>query len=62
MKRCGIMGKKVSTFLYIDRRVPKTVRDAGLNVSKAAENRLVEAVRRLRGPNPETGSFGELIF
>jgi hypothetical protein len=40
----------------IKRRVPETSRRAVLNVSKVAENSLVEVLRRLSGANPGTGS------
>jgi len=49
------MSKKVSTCLYIDRAVVETARDAGLNISKVAENALIEAVGRLTGTEPGTG-------
>jgi hypothetical protein len=50
----GIMGNKISTCLYIDRDTLETARQAGLNVSKVAENSLIEAIRRLTDPKPET--------
>jgi post-segregation antitoxin (ccd killing protein) len=43
------MGDKVSTYLYIDRGILETARKIGLNVSKVAENGLVEAIARLDG-------------
>jgi post-segregation antitoxin (ccd killing protein) len=41
------MSKKVSTCLYIDRGVVEAARNAGLNISKVAENALIEATSRL---------------
>jgi len=48
------MSNKVSACLYIDRRVLETARQVGLNVSKVAENALVDAVGRLTGTKRET--------
>jgi hypothetical protein len=42
----------VSACLYIDRGVIETARNAGLNISKVAENALVEAIGRLTGQKP----------
>jgi integrase/recombinase XerD len=54
---------KVSTCLYVSREVLANAKQLGLNVSKVSENALVEAIGRLRGPKPATGSacdeFGE---
>ena len=50
----GAVGSKVSTCLYIDKGVLETARHVGLNVSKVAENSLIEAIRRLTDPKPET--------
>jgi post-segregation antitoxin (ccd killing protein) len=49
------MSNKVSACLYIDRGVLETARNMGLNLSKVAENALVEAIGRLAGTEPETG-------
>ena len=54
MEVYGIMGNKVSACLYIDRGVVEAPRQVGLNVSKVAENSLIEAIRRLADPRPET--------
>ena len=43
------MNNKMSTCLYIDRGVLETAKQAGRNISKVAENALVEAVGRLTG-------------
>jgi len=51
----GNMGNKVSTCLYIDRKILETAKRVGLNVSRVSENALIEAVGRLEGPEPETG-------
>jgi hypothetical protein len=48
-------GNKTSTCLYIDRKVLQIAKQVGLNVSKVAENGLIEAIRRLNGACPETG-------
>ena len=53
------MGKKVSTCVYIDKGVIETARKLGLNVSRVSERALVEAIRRLGGPEPETGLDGQ---
>jgi post-segregation antitoxin (ccd killing protein) len=49
------MGNKVSTCLYIDRKILETAKRVGLNVSRVSENALVEAIGRLEGPKQETG-------
>ena len=59
MEVYGAMGDKVSTCLYIDKGVLETARQVGLNVSKVAENSLIEAVRRLSGQKSETGLSGQ---
>jgi post-segregation antitoxin (ccd killing protein) len=43
MGACGKMGSKVSTCLYIDKRVLDTAKRVGLNVSRVSENALIEA-------------------
>jgi hypothetical protein len=55
MVACGKMGSKVSTCLYIDRRVLEAAKRVGLNVSRVAENALVGAIARLGGPEREAG-------
>jgi hypothetical protein len=49
------MSNKVSACLYIDWGVLETARSAGLNISKVAENALVEAIGRLTGQKLVTG-------
>ena len=49
------MGNKASTCLYIDKGVLETAKQVGLNISKIAENALIEAIGRLTGPKRETG-------
>ena len=49
------MGEKTSACLYINRKVLQMAKQAGLNVSKVAENGLIEAVRRLNGTELGTG-------
>jgi hypothetical protein len=55
MEEYGVMRNKTSTCLYIDRKVLETARQAGLNVSKVAENGLIEAIGRLTGQKTATG-------
>ena len=50
----GVMSSKVSVCLYIDRRIRETAKEAGLNISKVAENALVEAIGKLAGTKQET--------
>ena len=45
---------KVSTCLYISREVLEAAKKSGLNLSRVSENALMEAIRRLRCPGPET--------
>ena len=45
----------MSAYLYIGRDVLETAKRLGLNVSRVAENALIEAVGRLRGPKQENG-------
>jgi hypothetical protein len=49
------MSNKVSTCLYIDKEVLETARQVGLNLSKVAENSLIEAIDRLTGQKLGTG-------
>lgn len=53
MEMHGIMSNKVSTCLYISREVLETARLVRLNISKVAENALVEAIERLGGSKPD---------
>ena len=55
MVTCDMNGGKVSTCLYISREVLETAKNLGLNLSRVAENALIEAVGRLQGPKCETG-------
>ena len=48
------MGNKVSACFYINKEILETAKQVGLNLSKISENALVEAVRRLSDPEPET--------
>ena len=50
----GMARSKVSTCLYIGREVLETAKESGLNLSRVSENALIEAVRRLHCPEPET--------
>ena len=54
MKECDIVSNKVSTCLYIDRKIMKTAKEVGLNMSKVAENALAEAIGKLTGSKQET--------
>jgi len=48
------MGNRKSTCLYIDKEILEAAKRMGLNISKVSENALVEAVRGLKDPKPET--------
>ena len=48
------MRSRKSTCLYLDMKVVETARQVGLNVSRVSENALVEAIKRLSGPERET--------
>ena len=54
MGACVKVGNRKSTCLYIDRGVLETAKKMGLNVSRVSENALIDAIRRLGGP--ETGN------
>jgi hypothetical protein len=57
-------GGKVSACLYIGRDVLETAKRLGLNVSRVSENALVEAIRKLDGPEAgkeAVGSPGLLV-
>lgn len=43
------MAKKVTTSIYLDKKVFRDAKDLGLNISKVAENALKEAIARLKG-------------
>lgn len=61
MEKQGIMGNKVSTCLYISRKVLETAKQVGLNISKVSENALIEATRRLKGTEAETSLQSPVI-
>ena len=50
MVACGMGSGKVSACLYIGREVLEAAKESGLNLSRVAENALVEAIRKLDGP------------
>lgn len=54
MNECDIMSNKASTCPYIDRRIMESAKEAELNVSKVAENALVEAIGKLTGTKQGT--------
>lgn len=54
MGACDKMKSKVSTCLYLDRKILETAKRVGLNVSRVSENALKEAIGRLTGPEQET--------
>jgi hypothetical protein len=54
MEEDGHMSDKVATCLYMSKEVVEAARKVGLNLSKVAENALIEAIRRLHCPEPET--------
>ena len=49
------MSRKISTCLYIEQEVLETAHNVGLNVSRVAENALIEAIGKLTGTNQATG-------
>ena len=55
MGECDKMKNKVSTCLYIDRKILENAKQVGLNISRVSENALIEAIERLRSPEQETG-------
>ena len=55
MVACDMNDRKVSTCLYISREVLETAKKSGLNLSRVAENALIEAVERLRGTETRNG-------
>ena len=56
MVTCDMNDRKVSACLYVSKEVLANAKRLGLNVSKVSENALVDAIGRLRGPKPATGS------
>jgi len=62
MGACGNMGNKVSTCLYINKKVLETAKQVGLNVSRVSENALKEAISRLMEPKRETGLRSQAGF
>ena len=64
MVTCDINDRKVSACLYISREVLETAKRSGLNLSRVSENALVEAIRKLGGPEAgkeAAGSPGLLV-
>ena len=51
----GMIEGKVSACLYIGREVLEAAKKSGLNLSRVAENALIEAVGRLRGTETRNG-------
>ena len=49
---------KKSACLYISREVLETARRSGLNLSRVSENALVEAIRKLDGPEARKEAVG----
>jgi len=49
---------KVSACLYISREVLEAAKEAGLNISRVAENALIEAIGRLDGRVASSGECG----
>jgi len=58
MMPCDMNGKKVSTCLYIDRKILEAAKKSGLNLSRVSENALVEAIGRLEGRVAGAGECG----
>jgi len=50
MVACGMTQDKKSACLYISREVLEAAKKSGLNLSRVSENALVEAIRKLGGP------------
>ena len=48
------MSNKVATCLYMNKEVVEAARKVGLNLSKVAENALIESIGRLGSPKQET--------
>jgi hypothetical protein len=48
------MSNRMSTCLYIDREIIETAKKVGLNISKVAENALIDAIARLGDIKRET--------
>lgn len=53
-------GKKDNVMLYLDPNVVREARELGLNLSKVCENALKEAIRRLKGENPQNNLDSKL--
>jgi len=58
MVTCDMTQDKKSACLYISREVLETARRSGLNLSRVAENALVEAIRRLDVPEAGKEAVG----
>jgi len=46
------MTKKTYATIYMDEDVIRKAKEIGLNISKTCKNALKEAIRRLKGSNP----------
>ena len=57
MVACGIMRRKASTCLYIDRKVMEIAKNLGVNV-RVSENALIAAIGRLQNPETRNESNG----
>ncbi len=56
--------RKISACLYIGREVLETAKKMGLNLSRVSENALVEAIRKMDGPEAgkeAVGSLGNVV-
>jgi len=47
------MGRKIVTSIRIDEKVFRKAKELGLNVSKVAENTLIDMIKRITGSEPE---------
>ena len=54
------MGRKIITSIRISESVFRKAKDLGLNVSKVAENALIEMIKRIEGSEPEKDCDCEL--
>ena len=61
MSEYEIIGDKISACVYINKDILQAVHRIGLNVSKVAENGLVDAIARLDGSGSATDPRSSLV-
>ena len=54
------MGRRIVTSIRIDEKVFRKAKELGLNVSKVAENALIDMIKRITGSEPEKDCDCEL--